>query len=257
MNKTISTWQQFQESWDGVLNFLMKCECVPFSYSLPSIERIIDELRYDSETRITPGVKGNALELTDIAESFRRLPLEEAVKATFSLAHFKLQKFYGRGQLLEGFEEHVMEPWKRSLSEAGFTWTRCYPILFISGPQCASNYHLDYSHVLAWQTHGTKIFSGLQDPDRWAPLETRVHCKGVKRPEGITVDDVLAYEMTPGTVLWNTFLTPHWVEASDKIACSINISHGGLRYRGRLCRHEEEVEQWQRDHPDEEKVLFN
>jgi hypothetical protein len=144
---------------------------------------------------------------------------------------------------------------EKALSSAGFTWTRCYPIIFISGPQCATNYHMDYSHVLAWQIYGTKIFTGLKDPDRWAPLETRIHSKGVLRPEGITVDDGLTYEMTPGTVLWNTFLTPHWVEASDKIACSINISHGGLCYQGKYYRHEEEVKQWQHEHPDEEEVL--
>lgn len=255
MHKTINTWQQFQKSWDGVLNFLLEGECVPFSYTMPPIEHIIDELRADSEVRITSGAKSDTLDLTDIAESFRRLPIEEALRSPFALAHFKLEKFYGRGQLLDGFEEQVMEPWKRALSTAGFTWRRCYPIIFISGPRRATNYHLDYSHVLAWQIHGTKTFSGFRDPDRWAPLETRIHSKGVRRPEGITADDELSYEMTPGTVLWNAFLTPHWVEASDKVACSVNISHGGLRYKGKLCRHEEEVEQWQRDHPYEEKVL--
>ncbi|MCZ8510879.1 hypothetical protein O9H85_00170 [Paenibacillus filicis] len=255
MKKTISTWQQFQESWEGVINFLMDGECIPFSYSMPSIEHIVDELRYDPETRITIGTKGKSLDLRDVAESVRRLSIEEALHSPFAMAHFKLQKFYNPGKLLDGFEEDVMEPWKRALKSAGFTWTRCYPILFISGPQCATNYHMDYSHVLAWQIYGTKLFTGLKDPDRWAPLETRIHCKGVQRPEGITEEDELTYVMTPGTVLWNTFLTPHWVEASDKIACSINISHGGLSYRGKLCRHEDELKLWQLEHPDEEEVL--
>lgn len=256
MHRTILTWPEFQESWDGVLNFLMEGEVVPFRYSMPAIERIVETLRFDPDTRITPGVKGSALELTDITASFRQLPLEQAIQAPFSLAHFKLSKFYGEGGLLEGFEEGIMQPWMEALQAAGFTWTRCYPIMFISGPNCATNYHLDYSQVIAWQTHGTKIFSGLKDPDRWAPFETRLHCKGVHRPEGILPEDELTYRMTPGTVLWNTFLTPHWVEASERIACSINISHGGLRYKGQLCRNEQELVQWQLDHPDEAKVLF-
>src|SRR5690606_14304372 len=108
-----------------------------------------------------------------------------------ALAHFKLQKFMGPGQLLEGFEEQVMQPWMKALHEAGFTWNRCYPILFMSGPNCATNYHMDYSHVMAWQTHGTKLFSGLKDPQRWAPLETRIHAKGIERPEGIAEEDAL------------------------------------------------------------------
>lgn len=256
MHKTVSDWPEFRKSWDGVINFLMAGECVPFSYEMPSIERMVEELRDDPNSRITAGAKGSSLDLTDISEPFRRLPIEEAIRSPFALANFKLQSHFGPGGLLETFEERVMEPWKRALTEAGFTWRRCYPIVFISGPNRATNYHLDYSHVLAWQTHGTKRFSGLKDPDRWAPLETRIHCKGVQRPDGITAEDELAYEMTPGTVLWNTFLTPHWVEASGEVACSINISHGGLMYEGRLCRHEEEVEEWQRAHPDEPKLLF-
>ncbi len=256
MHKTVSTWQQFQQSWDGVLNFLLDGECIPFSYNMPSMERIVDTLRSDPETRITPGVKSNTLELADITESFRQLPLDEAVHASFALAHFKLQKFFGPGQLLEGFEEQVMEPWMQALREAGFTWTRCYPILFMSGPRCATNYHMDYSQVMAWQTHGTKLFSGLKDPERWAPLETRIHAKGIQRPEGITEADELTYTMTTGTCLWNTFLTPHWVEASEQAACSINISHGGLRYQGKLCRHEQEVADWQQNHPDKSRILF-
>lgn len=255
MKQTVDSWQRFQQMWDGVLNFMMEGECVPFAYDMPPIEQIVEALRQDPDSRITSGAKGDSLELTDIAESFRKLPIEEALRSPFALAHFKLDRFFGSGQLLDGFEERVMTPWKRALADAGFTWTRCYPILFISGPNRMTNYHLDYSHVLAWQLYGTKLFSGLKDPDRWAPFETRLHSKGVRRPTGIAPEDELSYEMTPGTVLWNTFLTPHWVAASDSAACSINISHGGLRYKGKLCRHEEEVVQWQNEHPEAERVL--
>ena len=100
-----------------------------------------------------------------------------------------------------------MEPWQHALKSAGFTWTRCYPILFISGPNCATNYHMDYSHVLAWQLYGTKRFSGLKDPERFAPLETRIHSAGITKPDAIQDDDVLSYDLKPGDVLWNAFLT--------------------------------------------------
>ena len=125
----------------------------------------------------------------------------------------------------------------------GFTFERCYPIIFISGKGCATNYHMDFSHVLAWQICGTKRFCGLQDPDRWAPREVRVDYKpeGFTKPAALTESDALCYEMRPGDVLWNALLTPHWVEAGAEVAMSINLSHGGIRYRGELCPHEAEL----------------
>jgi hypothetical protein len=110
---------------------------------------------------------------------------------------------------------------------------------------------MDRSHVIAWQRHGVKRFWGLRDPDRWAPLEERMKPGGtVRRPPGIGEGDALVYEMGPGDVLWNTLLTPHWVEATDQVAYSLNLSHGGLRLNGRLCRHEQELEDWRQAHPE-------
>ena len=251
MHRTVSTWRDFKAHWDGVLNFLLGGECVPFAFDLPSVEEVIDSVRRDPDARIWRGAKGDSLDKTDIAESYRRLPIDEAVKANFQMSHFKLANFYGKGQLFEGFEEQVMNPWQEALRAAGFSWTRCYPILFISGPGCATNYHLDYSHVLAWQRYGSKRFVGLKDPERWAPLETRLHAEGIKQPSGIQEEDVLSYDMQPGDVLWNTFLTPHWVEATDTVSYSINLSHGGLRLDGKLCRHEQELLDWREAHPAE------
>jgi hypothetical protein len=229
----------------------MAGETVPFSFEMPSLERVVDEVRRDPDARICPGTKGEGLDLTDISETFRRLPIQEAVRSPFQMSHFKLGNFYEPGRLFHGFEERVMDPWRAALAKAGFTWTRCYPILFISGPGCATNYHMDRSHVIAWQRHGTKRFCGLKDPDRWAPLQERVKPGGtVRRPPGIREEDALVYEMRPGDVLWNTLLTPHWVEATEETAYSLNLSHGGLRLNGRLCRYEQELEDWKAAHPD-------
>lgn len=254
MQKTIETWDDFRQHWDGVLNFLMSDECVPFSFEMPSIEDVIDEIRRDADARIWRGAKGDTLDKVDISESFRQLSIDEAVISQFQMSHFKLHNFYGKGQLFDGFQEQVMEPWQNALTNAGFTWTRCYPILFISGPNCATNYHMDYSHVLAWQRYGSKRFVGLKDPERWAPLGARIHSASIQKPSGINEDDELAYLMQPDDVLWNAFLTPHWVEASDSVAYSINISHGGLRLNGELCRHEQELENWRTQNPDEQNI---
>ncbi len=247
MQRTITSWAQFKAAWDGVHNFLMGGECVPFEFELPAIERIVEEVRQDPEARITSGRKGRTLDFSSVAEQFRSLPIDEAMGCEFGLAHFKLANFYGAGRFLEGFEERVMQPWHRALRGQGFEWDRCYPIVFISGPGSASNYHMDFSHVVAWQRYGTKRFCGLTDPQRWAPREVRVAYDpfgGREMPEGIGPDDQVCYTMEPGDVLWNAFLTPHWVEAGEGVAMSFNLSHGGLKLNGQLCAFEQEYVDW-------------
>jgi hypothetical protein len=245
MRQTVKSWTEFKERWDGALNFLLEGECVPFAFDLPPLEVVVEQIRRDEDARILSGSKGASLNLTSIAESFRALPIEEAMKSSFQLSHFQLNNFYGAGQLLHGFEEQVMQPWQNALKAAGFIWDRCYPIIFISGPHCATNYHMDISHVVAWQRYGTKNFCGLKDPMRWTTREERtLSQKSVPvKPDGIRDEDTLCYEMRPGSVLWNCLLTPHWVEASDEAALSINISHGGLRLNGQLSPLEHEREQ--------------
>ena len=166
----------------------------------------------------------------------------------FALAHFHLSVFDAPGRILHGFEEHVLAPWQRALRDKGFTWDRCYPIVFISGIECATNYRMDFSHVLAWQVYGIKRFWGLKDPDRWAPRDVRLTYRAgaVEKPADIVDDDPLCYDMGPGDVLWNALLTPHWVEAGTDVAMSINLSHGGLRLNGKLCPHEQELADYRR-----------
>jgi len=252
LHRTVTTWAEFRQRWDGVLNFLMAGECVPFEFALPSLDRIVDEMRREPQARITPGKKGSKLDMTDMREQFLKLPIEEALRSSFALAHFRLSAFDAPGKFLHGFKTQVLDRWQEALRAQGFTWTRCYPIIFISGAGCATNYHMDFSHVLAWQRYGTKRFCGLKDPTRWASREMRVDYRAdsVSMPADLKPEDGLCYEMKPGDVLWNAFLTPHWVEASNEVAMSFNISHGGLRGNGQLCPHEQEVEDFRRAHPD-------
>jgi hypothetical protein len=252
MHRTICSWTEFKMHWNGVHNFLMEGDCIPFSFDVPPIERVIDEMRKDPSSSIGPGVKGRSLNLDSIADKFRKLPIDKAMMSQFSLAHYRLSQFDAPGKFLYGFETRVLQPWQEALKAANFTWTRCYPIVFISGAHCATNYHMDFSHVLAWQIHGTKRFCGLIDPDRWAPRDVRLSYDPARlpMPEAITPAHSLCYEMKPGDVLWNCLLTPHWVEASDQVAMSINISHGGLRLNGCLCPFEQELEEFRQANPD-------
>jgi len=252
MKRTINTWNELGKAWNGVHNFLMAGECVPFNFDFPSIDRVVDEMRKNEKASIGPGIKGRALNLDSIADDFRKLPIDKAMISPFSLAHYNLSQFDAPGKFLHGFEARVLKPWQDALTAAGFTWTRCYPIIFISGIDCATNYHMDFSHVVAWQIHGTKRFCGLKDPNRWTPRDVRVTYQpgNFAMPEALTPEDVLCYDMKPGDVLWNCLLTPHWVEASSQVAMSVNLSHGGLRWNGRLSPFEQELEEYRQANPD-------
>lgn len=240
--------------WCHQVNFLIGGECIPFNFEFPPLEIMVEVVRSDPETRILRGSKGARADEIDISKQFRALTLAEALVAPFQMSHFKLSNFYGRRGILSGFHEQVMVPWKHFLRELGFSWYRCFPILFFSGRDSATNYHMDLSQVLAWQVYGTKTFNGFRDPSRWAPTRNVVREKfreQMQRPSDIPEKELLSFVMEPGQFLWNQLLTPHWVGAGGELALSLNISHGGLRYRGRLCAHEEALEEWWRLHPAE------
>lgn len=257
MHLSAGDWGQVKALWAGDRNFLMTGACVPFEFEFPSIDRVVDEMRRDEQTRILSGTRADRRVSEDISERFRAMRIDEAIVSPFSIAHFELSRFSSPGKFLNGFEKRVLDPWRDALRAAGFTWDRCYPIVFISGIHCATNYHCDQSHVIAWQIHGTKQFCGLMDPDRWA---TREQCmRGLDdellRPAELTTDDVLSYEMHPGDVLWNALLTPHWVDAGNEVAMSVNLSHGGLRLNGQLSAREQALEVFRAANPDDAPPL--
>jgi len=250
----VNTWDQFKSRWHGLRNFLLEGECFPLEYELPPLDQIVDTLRHDPDARIQESSDGGQANRTDISAHFRALPIERAMDERFTLAHFKLANFFGPGQLLDGFEEAVLNRWRNLLTDHGFAFNRCYPIIFISGKGCGSSYHMDFSHVMAWQRYGTKRFRSFRDPHRWTPTDVRKrffqehgnYHEWFSPPVETQPEDIHELVQSPGTALWNTFLTPHWVLAgADEVAMSINLSHGGLRLAdGPLCPHESELETW-------------
>ena len=252
--RKIITGAEFQRYWGAHLNFRLGGECIPFDYAFPPLESLVEALRSDPEARILRGKKGDRADEKDISEEFRALPLEKAVAGPFQMSHFNLSNFDGQGEILWGLREQVMTPWKSFLREAGFSWRRCFPILFVSGPDSATNYHMDLSQVLAWQVYGIKTFNGFKNPSKWAPLQDSVRedfRERMSRPREIEPEEILSFVMEPGQFLWNQLLTPHWVDAGNQVAVSLNISHGGLRYRGNLCAAEQALEEWWLSHPNE------
>jgi hypothetical protein len=251
MRRTVSTLPDFQREWSSGVNFLLARECIDFDYAFPAPDEIVDILRRDEEVRV---LRGHRVDRRDIRVEFSQMPIEAAMQECFHLSHFNLSRFYGPGKMLENFEEKVMEPWREFLRRGGFTWERCYPIFFVSGPNSGSHYHVDLSNVLAWQIHGTKLFSGLRNPESFAPVRSIRSKEGrdkLTMPPTLKAEDILEYEMKPGAMLWNHLLTPHWVDATDQPAVSVNISHGMLRYHGELGRNEQLLDDWWKVHPEE------
>jgi hypothetical protein len=245
------TIPELQNLWSGRQNFLLADECVPFDYEPPPLEDIIDVLRKDDDSRIQCADK--SVDAETFATEFQRVPLEKAMEMPFRLSNFRLHLLYGRGQLLEGFNDGVNLPWTRFLARAGFTWYRCYPIIFISGKNLPGNYHMDVSHVVAWQIHGTKIFNGYSDPEQRTPVHSVLEPENrtdMPKPDDISEDEKLSYPMEPGDLLWNQILTPHWVDTENEIGASINLSHGGLRLNGELSMNGAPLERLYEENPE-------
>ena len=240
--------------WNDRRNFLIGPKLISFQTLIPSPEEIIDILRKDPDSRVQFLGMADGAEKSALIEKFRTAPLEQIVDLPFSLANFFLHNFYGDGGFLRDFQKDVMIPWRTFLSSTGLTWQRSYPILFISGKNCSSTYHVDVSHVVAWQVHGVKVFNGFKDPEARAGIQHIVDNRNEYRLEqipDIDSDILLTYRMEPGDVLWNQLLTPHWVTSEDEIAVSVNISHGGIAYEKRFCQNEQVLRKRWEDRPEE------
>ena len=249
--RTVTDGAGLRQHWNGWTNFLLSGGCVPFDYEPPVIADIVDQLRRDDAVQYR-----DVQDAAASVEEFRKLPIERAMESSFSLAHSALTNFTSRGDLLAGLWPGGMAPWVSFMAGLGFSWYRCCPIIFVSGPGVPGHYHMDESHVVAWQLHGTKVFCGLREPQTWAPLASALDPEwrqALRRPTALGSAEVLQYEMPPGSVLWNQPLTPHWVNAGDDgaVAASLNLSHGGLRLDGALSPQGAALEARYRDDSDE------
>ncbi len=251
---TARTPEDFLSVWSDRRNFLIGPKLIAFDTPMPSAEEIVDILRKNPDSRVQFLGMDDGDEKDKLIEKFKTAPLEEIVDLPFSLANFFLHNFYGKGGFLHDFQKDVMIPWRTFLSSVGLTWQRCYPIFFISGKNCSSTYHVDVSHVVAWQVHGVKVFNGFGDPEGHAAVQDIVDNRGdyrVEVPPGFDPDLILTYRMEPGDILWNQLLTPHWVDSEDEMAVSLNISHGGIAYQKEFCPNEQILRKRWEDHPEE------
>jgi hypothetical protein len=252
---TARSQEDFLQLWKETRNFLLGAELIQFEMLFPGAEEMVDILRKHPDTKINSNQLDEEAAETDLVEKMRHAPLEQIIDLPFNIALFELHNFYGEGHFLQTFQQQVMIPWRTFLASSGLTWQRSYPIIFISGKGCSSQYHVDNSHVVAWQIHGTKSFHGFSDPGKYGPVEGIVDDRSPyrrKHPPEHSPEDVLTYVMEPGTMLWNQLLTPHWVDGGTKsIAVSVNISHGGIQHAGQFCPNEQVLRKRWEDHPEE------
>ena len=235
MNEIVSTATAFLRRWDCGVNFKLAGECVPFAFDFPDLDRIVDSLLAEDKTIAITGTVADHLEVDNVVDDMRGQSLEQLLQTSFQLTHFDLQRFDRPGSILHGFGTQVMDPWRAFLHDHGFSWDRCYAVMRVSGPGTVTGYHVDVSNVLFWNVSGHKHFHGLHDPNDKAPLEQVMQPdhNRLGRPDHVTADDVCTLDVGDEEFIWNHLLTPHWVDA-PALSFGINLSHGGLRHRGRL-----------------------
>ncbi|MFK0014122.1 hypothetical protein [Streptomyces sp. NPDC091027] len=226
--------RNFTRCWRQPPNFRLH---VPFDYLfMPAID-ILDHIRRDEEVRFTLLGDEDWQVRMDRNAAFRTAPVGEIATWPFRLVHFNLARFYD--ELLDGFQDEVMIPWRAYLASQGFTWQRCAPILFLSTQGATSTYHNDNSHGLVWQVHGTKTFHSYHNPDKHLTAEAAVIGETTaEEPPAHGEADRQSMTMRPGDQLWSHALTPHWVTTESPLALSVAISHGGLCHQGRYADRE-------------------
>ena len=248
--EVVTSWQEFREKWAGGekrQNFLLRGEMFPFRFAPPPLENVIEALREEPSTRILKGFSHTEF-LNEPFPEFRDFPIAEARQSSANVAHFDACRFAGPGGVFEGLNS-IFDQWYQSLSKHGFSWNEeaAQRAFFYSAPHCATGYHFDSSYVLVCQVVGRKRFCWLKEPDRWCSREVLQECADnyglMKRPEGITPDDVIECEMKPGDVLWNILLTPHYVYALDEPTYSFNLTHFDLRCDGELSPADEMLQE--------------
>ncbi|MDF2261009.1 hypothetical protein [Streptantibioticus ferralitis] len=246
----MTTREEFTASWRTPPNFRIAPTMIPFAYTFPPAQEVLDLLRKDPETKITILGDGEPAVRTARVLAVRTAPVEEIATWPFRLVHFNLSRFYGNW--LHDFQTKVMIPWRTFLAAQGFTWQRCAPALFISGHRCSSTYHVDNPNGLVWQVEGTKIFNSYRDPDRMAPASAVVNAEiAAEVPPAHDPAERLSAKMEPGDMLWSHALTPHWVTGDTPLSMNINIFHSGLCHQGRYSAREEALRQHWDAHPEQ------
>lgn len=223
----VDTFEAFAAALGSPVARAVGGELFPFKVPPVALADTLDQSRRQPQARVAGGRRGDAINQT-LAEGtadFSALPLEEAVRAPVHISLFDLGTLRQPGGALHAVIEKVYLPLAAHWRDAGLVWKKVYPILFLSGPGCSTNYHWDPSSVLVVQLHGRKRFHSLRRPGHWCPPEVLDGgLDAMVRPAGLDDDEILSLDLEPGDAVWSPCRAPHWVDAGDETAFSLSIA---------------------------------
>lgn len=225
--EVVDNFAALREVMTGKVAHRTSGEVFPFAWAPPDLAQVVEEARNHPKTRIAQGTRGDRLDqsLEEVEGDFKALPLQQAIRAPIHLSLFELGSLREAGGALAAVVEQVYLPLTALWRDQGLSWQKVYPILFLSGPDCSTNYHWDPSSVLIVQLYGRKRFHSLQDPLRWCPDKVADQGReAMVRPEGLSNGDILTCELGPGDAVWSPCRAPHWVDADDETAFTLSIA---------------------------------
>jgi len=226
--QTVNEFTEFKEIVGQPVAHRVNGEMFPFSFSPPDLCELVDQARHHPKVKVCTGQRGNdlqtSLEARD-AERFKQLPIEEAVRSPVHLTIYELGPLREEGGALADATGKVYWPLVEQWKEMGLRWKKVYPILFLSGPGCSTNYHWDPSSVLIVQLYGRKKFHSLKEPGKWCPkvVADKGH-EAMLKPDELSDDDILSCDLNPGEAVWSPCRSPHWVDAYDETAFTMSIA---------------------------------
>jgi hypothetical protein len=161
---TIDTFDAFLRAVMEPTAAHVRGEVFPYVWEEPSLLDVITQARGEPQARIRSGKRGETLaeSLSDFAGDFRALTIEDSLATPVHLSLFDLGRLRQPGGALHNIVEQVFLPLTGLWAAHGLCWKRVFPILFLSGPGCSTNYHWDPSSVLFIQLSGRKRFCALK-----------------------------------------------------------------------------------------------
>ena len=223
----ITTFDQFRTVLSTSIAHPVNGEVFPFEVPKPDLCQVVEQARHDPKTRIAKGEQGDRILLTlqEPDTDFRNFPLAKAAKTPIHLSLFDLSPMREKDGALAEVIQQVYLPLTQLWKSHGLRWQKVYPILFLSGPNCSTNYHWDPSSVLIVQLHGRKRFHSLKSPNYWCPNDVlEEKHRAMIKPTELSDDDILIYELEPGNAIWSPCKAPHWLDAYDETAFTLSIA---------------------------------
>jgi hypothetical protein len=223
----IETFDEFAAALSSPVAHTVGGAVFPFPVPQPALARIVDESRRQPQARIAGGLRGDRINQTleKSGDDFAAMPLEAATQAPVHISLFDLGDLRLPGGALHQVVQEVYLPLAELWRTNSLVWQKVYPILFLSGPGCSTNYHWDPSSVLVIQLSGRKRFHSLRHPLKWCPADVADQgLDAMIKPSDLPTNEVLYCDLEPGDAVWSPCRAPHWVDADDATAFSLSIA---------------------------------